>query len=61
LLFQIGYERVFSGLEDLSRSVFESELRSERRAIHEEILLNSIDGIEVTVNLFGDSFEAPVK
>jgi hypothetical protein len=61
LFFEIDYEIIFSGLDDLSRSAFGSELRSKGRVIHEEILLNSIDGIKVTVNLFDDSFEAPVK
>ncbi len=61
LIFEIGYEIIFSDLEDLSRSAFGSELRSKGRAIHEEILLNSIDGIKVTVNLFGDIFRAPVE
>ncbi len=61
LIFEVGYEAIFSDLEDLSRSAFGSELRSKGRAIHEEILLNSIDGIKVTVNLFGDIFRAPVE
>ncbi len=61
LFFEIDYEIIFSDLDDLSRSVFESELRSKGRVIHEEILLNSIDGIKVTVNLFDDSFETSVK
>ena len=61
LIFEVDYEAIFSGLEDLSRSAFGSKLRSKERVIHEEILLNSIDGIKVTVNLFGDSFEASVK
>ncbi len=61
LFFEIGYEAIFSDLDDLSRSVFESKLRSKGRVIHEEILLNSIDDIKVTVNLFDDSFEASVK
>jgi len=30
LFFEIDYETIFSGLEDLSRSVFGSELRSKR-------------------------------
>jgi len=61
LFFEIDYEIIFSDLEDLSRSVFESKLRSKKRVIHEEILLNSIDGIKVTVNLFDDIFGASVK
>ncbi len=61
LFFEVGYEAIFSCLMHLARGSFESKLRSERRAIHEEILLYSIDGIEVTVNLFGDIFGAPVK
>ena len=61
LFFKVGYEAIFSGLDDLSRSAFGSELRSKGRVIHEEILLNSIDGIKVTVNLFGDIFGAPVE
>jgi hypothetical protein len=61
LFFKVGYEAIFSGLDDLSRSAFGSELRSKGRVIHEEILLNSIDGIKVTVNLFDDSFGTSVK
>ena len=30
------------------------KLRSKERVIHEEILLHSINGVTVTVNLFGD-------
>ncbi len=30
LIFKIDYEIIFSDLEDLSRSVFESKLRSKR-------------------------------
>jgi len=61
LFFKVGYEAIFSGLDDLSRSAFGSKLRSKGRVIHEEILLNSIDGIKVTVNLFDDSFGTSVK
>ncbi len=61
LIFEIDYEIIFSDLEDLSRSVFESKLRSKERVIHEEILLNSIDDIKVTVNLFDNIFRASVK
>jgi len=61
LFFEIDYEVIFSCLMHLAGSFFESELRSERRVIHEEILLYSIDDIEVTVNLFGDIFGASVK
>ncbi len=61
LFFKVGYEAIFSGLDDLSRSAFGSELRSKGRVIHEEILLNSIDGIKVTVNLFDESFGTSVK
>jgi len=61
LFFKVGYEAIFSGLDDLSRSAFGSELRSKGRVIHEEILLNSIDDIKVTVNLFDDSFGTSVK
>jgi len=61
LFFEVDYEVIFSCLDDLSRSAFGSELRSKGRVIHEEILLNSIDGIKVTVNLFDDSFGTSVK
>jgi len=55
LLFQIDYERVFSGLEDFARGAFESKLRPARRMIYKQVLLYIINGIKMTVNLFGDS------
>jgi len=61
LFFKINYEIIFSILDDLSRSIFELKLRFKEKVIYEEILLNSINDIKVTMNFFDDSFETSVK
>ncbi len=58
---EIDYEIIFSDLEDLSRSVFESKLRSKRWVIHKEVLLNIIYSGRTTMNLFSDCRRSSMK
>lgn len=53
LLLQVGYEGVSSGHADLSRGAFGAKLGPERRAMHEHVLKDSIEGSLMAVNLFG--------
>ncbi len=61
LIFKIDYEIIFSDLEDLSRSIFESKLRSKRWVIHKEVLLNIVYSGRTTMNLFSDCRRSSMK